>query len=202
MAKKVKETENKNLKEVNKDEKLPKTEKELLEEAQTEIEKWHNKYMMVYADMENAKRQNEKTLMEAIKYRASGFVESLIPSLDAFRLALNNEVEHEVVKNYLIGFRHVYKNILLALESEGLKEIVPQANDEFDYKIMHAIDTEESELEENRVVRVITSAFMLKDRLLRPAMVILSKKPVKVEEDQPKNEDENLTQDSNNKLDA
>jgi molecular chaperone GrpE (heat shock protein) len=75
-----------------KEEKKGKKEAQLEEKLQAalkEIETWKNKYYMVYADMENARKQNEKTLAESLKYRAEGFIENLFPVLDSFKIALD-----------------------------------------------------------------------------------------------------------------
>jgi molecular chaperone GrpE len=141
-----------------------------------ELEIWKNKYYMVYADMENVRKQNDKSLSESIRYRASGFIENLIPALDSFHFALQMKTEDQTVKNFLVGFEHIYRGIKSALESEGVGEIEPALNEKYDYKRMHAIDSEFNEGEENRVLRVMARGYTLKDRIIRPAMVVVSKK--------------------------
>jgi len=156
-----------------------KKELELEEKIKTlegELTTWKNKYYMVYADMENARKQNEKTLSEALKYRAAGFIENIFPLLDSFQFALDMKTDDETLKRFLIGFEHIYRQLKTVLENEGVKDISPDVGAKFDYKTMHALDTEFSDLEENIVLRVVGRGYQLKDRLIRPSMVILSKK--------------------------
>ncbi len=162
-----------------KDEKKPKKEallEEKLTTALAEVETWKNKYYMVFADMENARKQNDRSLSDAIKYRAAGFVENIFPVLDAFQIALDMKTEDETIKRFLIGFDHLYRQLKTVLENEGVKDVSPSIGAAFDYNTMHALDTEASDIEENHIVRIIARGYQLKDRLIRPAMVILSKK--------------------------
>jgi len=166
---------------------------EKLQTALQEIEAWKNKYYMVFADMENARKQNERSLSEALKYRAAGFVENIFPILDAFQIALDMKTEDETIKRFLVGFDHLYRQLKTALETEGVKDVSPNIGDKFDYKSMHALDTEESDREENTVLRIIARGYQLKDRLIRPAMVILSKKKQPIPAKEPKEEPEPTT---------
>ena len=147
------------------------TQEELLKEAAKETEKWKNEYYRVYADMENLRKHLERDHVEAIKYRAAGFVEELLPALDSFRFALNAEPQSEEARNYKIGFDYIHKLILSALEKEGVKEKAPELESPFDATYMQALDTVEGEGEPNKVTKVYAAAYYLKDRLIRPARV-------------------------------
>lgn len=70
-----------------------------------------------------------------------------------------------------------------ALESEGVTEISPKVGDKFDETIMDAVDTEESEGEENLVLRVYQKGYRLHDRMVRHARVVVSKHPTKEEKE-------------------
>ncbi len=155
---------------------------EQLKKALEEVEMWKNKYYMMYADMENARKQNEKTLSESLKYRVAGFVENLFPALDSFQIALGMKTDDETLKRFLVGFEHIHRQIQSALEAEGLIDVTPEVGVPFDYKTMHALDTEESDIKENHVVRIMARGYRLKDRLVRPTMVILSKKKAPIPE--------------------
>ena len=159
------------------------TKKDIDIELKKELEKWKNDYYTVYADMQNLRKNLERDHNEAIKYRASGFVEELLPALDSFRFALNAEPKGEEAKNYKIGFDYIYKLILSALEKEGVKEVTPKLEDNFDVKYMMAMDAVEEEGKEpQKVTKVYASAYYLKDRLIRPARVQVRIKPTKKEE--------------------
>jgi molecular chaperone GrpE len=152
--------------------------KKLEEEIQTlqnEVGQWKNNYMRALADMDNAKKQNAKDQQYYMKYRAVPFLEKLLPSLDIFGSVLRNEPSDTVLKNYLIGFKYVYTNILEALASEGLKEVKVKVGDAYNENTMHALETEyHPDLAPNTVVSVRNNTFMFQDLMIRPAQVTVS----------------------------
>lgn len=156
--------------------------KEQLAKANAQMEDWKNNYYRAYADTKNLRNSLEKEHSQAIKYRAEGFIDELLPVLDSFYFALGNEPTDPTLKNYLIGFQYIYRNLVTVLENEGVTEIYPKVGDKFDANSMQAVDTVESDGEENLVTRVTAKGYKLHDRLVRPANVIVSKKPEKLEE--------------------
>ena len=159
----------------SKDEKKIKELEEQLEKAKADLEHWKNEYYRAYADTKNLRTSLEKEHSEAIKYRAIGFIEELLPVLDSFHMALANEPNSPELKNYLVGFQFVYRNLVQVLENEGVSEIAPKVGDKFDDKTMNAVDITEQEGEENLVVKVYGNGYQLHQRLIRPAMVSVSK---------------------------
>lgn len=158
--------------------------------AKQETEAWKNKYYKAYADLDNLRKTIEKDHSDALKYRSEGFIDKLIPALDGFHMALSVETQNTEIKNFLQGFEYIYNNIMSSIESEGVSEINVKNGDKFDEKFMYAIDTVEQEGEENIVVRVLGKGYKLHDRIVRPAVVYVSKKP------EPKeNKEENKEQD-------
>ena len=146
-----------------------------IETLKIEIDEWHNKYMRVLADMDNAKKQNAKDQQYYMKYRAVPFIEKLLPALDIFNHVLREEPEDEVLNNYLTGFRFVHRQILEALTSEGLEEIVVKVGDNFDANTMYALAAEYREdVAPNTVLTVRNNTFKFLDRLIRPAQVTVS----------------------------
>ena len=159
----------------DKDKKKIKELEEELEKAKVAVEHWKNEYYRAYADTKNLRSSLEKEHSEAIKYRAMGFIEDLLPVLDSFHMALANEPTSQELKNYLVGFQFVYRNLVSVLENEGVKEISPNIGDKFSDKTMNAVDTTEQEGEENLVTKVYAKGYELHGRLIRPANVSVSK---------------------------
>ena len=155
--------------------KLQKLEEEK-EKAIADANHWKNEYFRAYADTKNLRSQLEKDHLAAMKYRAEGFIEELLPVLDSFYTVLKNEPNNPELKNYLIGFQYIYRNLVTALENEGVKEIAPQKGDKFSPDTMNAVETVESDGEENLVVDVSLRGYKLHDRLIRPANVTVSVK--------------------------
>ena len=155
--------------------KLHKLEEEK-EKAKADAEHWKNEYFRAYADTQNLRKQLEKDHMSAMKYRAEGFVDELLPVLDSFFAVLKNEPTDPSLKNYLIGFQYIYRNLVAALENEGVTEISPKVGDKFSADTMQVVETVESEGEENIIVDVHVKGYKLHDRLIRPANVTVSVK--------------------------
>ena len=154
--------------------KLHKLEEEK-EKAIADMEHWKNEFYRAYADTKNLRAQLEKDHMQAMKYRAEGFIEELLPVLDSFYAVLKNEPTDPNLKNYLIGFQYIYKNLVSALEGEGVTEIAPQVGDKFSPDTMNAVETVEGD-SENIVLDVHVKGYKLHDRLIRPANVTVSVK--------------------------
>lgn len=158
-------------------------ENEKIAKLNADLEHWKNEYYRAYADMQNLRKQVEKDHREAIRYRASGFVENLLPILDGFHMALQGEAKTEEMKNFLVGFEFIYRNLVNVLESEGVKEISPKIGDEFNPETMQAIDAVEGEGEPNKVLKVNVKGYMLHERLIRPSVVVVSKSKSQTKEE-------------------
>ena len=70
--------------------------------------------------MKNLRDAIEKDHREMVKYRAADFVEELLPILDGFHMALNCETSSQEMKNFLIGFEFIYRNMVSVLENNQL----------------------------------------------------------------------------------
>lgn len=168
---------------------------EEIERLNAEVNHWKNEYYRAYADTKNLRTSLERDHSQAMKYRAEGFIDSLLPVLDSFHMALQNEPTDPALKNYLTGFQYIYRNLVAALESEGVTEIAPNINDKFNADNMNAVDTVEDEGEESVIKRVYAKGYKLHDRIVRPAMVSVTAKPKPQEE-------EKLEETKEEKLDA
>lgn len=162
----------------------------LLEEnakLKADMEHWKNEYYRAYADTKNLRNNLEKDHLEALKYRSEGFIEALLPVLDSFHMALAKEPSDPALKNYLIGFQYIYKNLVAALEAEGVTEIFPEVGKLFDPATMSAVDTVEGE-KENLITEVYAKGYKLHNRIVRPANVQVS---VTKKEEETENNQEN-----------
>ena len=162
-------------KKVAKEEKKVTELEEQLAKLKADVEHWKNEYYRAYADTQNLRKSLEKEHSEIIKYRAIGFIEDLLPVLDSFHMALANEPTSQELKNYLVGFQFVYRNLVNVLENEGVKEISPNIGDKFSDKTMNGVDITVQEGEENLVTKVYAKGYELHGRLIRPAQVSVSK---------------------------
>ena len=160
------------------------------EKLLADVEHWKNEYYRAYADTKNLRNNLEKEHREALRYRSEGFIDELLPVLDSFYMALANEPTDPALKNYLIGFQYIYRNLVAVLENEGVTEITPEVGQKFDSSVMQAVDTVEGE--DNIITKVYNKGYKLHDRIVRPANVQVSvtKKEEKVEEAEPEQNEE------------
>ena len=170
-----------------KDEK--KSKKEKIEYLESQVAYWKNKYYEAYADMDNLRKHIEKDHAQVMKYRSQGFLEALLPSFDNFYNCFKFKPSDPTLAAYCKGFEMIYNQMSATLENEGVKEIVPSVGDKFDHTTMQAVEVVEGE-EDDLVTTVQLKGYMLKDRLVRHAMVVVSKIK-KEEKDETSSESQN-----------
>lgn len=156
-----------------------------LEKAKQEAETWKNKYYMAYADMSNLRKSVEKDHETFLKYRASGFLDKIMPALDSFDMAAASKPSDPTVQKFQEGYKMIHRQLLDGLRSEGVSFIEPKTGEAFDANVMHAVQTVEGE-EDGKVAAVYTKGYRLHDRLIRPAMVVVTRKAEEKKEEAPK----------------
>ena len=125
-------------------------------------------------DTENMKKRLQKDADTARKYRFQQPATEILPILDSMEMALKVQTEDEVIKNYVKGFEMIHKQLKGVLEKEGVQEI-DAADKPFDHNTMQALMQEKKEgVESGMVIEVLQKGYMLKDRILRPALVKVS----------------------------
>lgn len=126
------------------------------------------------AEFENYKRRTESTRISERKYQAQEVVNDLLPVIDNFDRALESDVS-EVNEGFLEGIQMVYNQLHAALEAAGVEKI-ETTGQEFDPNLHHAVmQTEEAGIASNIVVEELQTGYLLKDRVIRPAMVRVNK---------------------------
>ncbi len=163
---------------------------EELAKTKADRDHWKNEYYKAYADTQNLRRSLEAEQRNIIRYRAEGFLDGLLPALDAFHMALDAPAPTKEAANYQIGFTYIYNQIIQALASEGLSELTPKPGDAFDPSYMNALEAiETDEVPPGQVVKVLSKGYKLHDRLIRAAMVTVSKAKAEPKpEEQPEEE--------------
>ncbi len=141
--------------------------KEELNKAKTDIAR-------AYADTDNMKKRLQKETDMAKKYRFQSAALEFLPILDSMNLALSQVPENEEANNFVKGFEMIRTQLENALQNEGVKEIDAQ-DKPFDHNTMQALMQEKVDgVESGMVVEVLQKGYMLKDRILRPALVKVS----------------------------
>ena len=137
--------------------------------------------MRSLADGENLRKRTLKDIENSKKYSHISFVKDLVTSVDNFQRALKAVPEDksslpEQIKNLIVGLEIVEKEILVTLEKHNVKLIDPMGK-KFDYNLHQAMfEVPTNEEEPGKVVEVSQKGYVLHDRLVRPAMVGISKK--------------------------
>lgn len=140
-------------------------------ELEAKLEEADNRYYRLQADFENSRRRSRLDLEASEKYRAQSLISNLLPAMDNFERALQMEADNEQAKSILQGMEMVYRSLLEALKAEGAEQIEAVGN-EFDPHIHQAVMQVEVEgFDSNFVVEEFQKGYMLKDRVIRPAMV-------------------------------
>jgi molecular chaperone GrpE len=151
---------------------------ELKQRAAKADEHW-DRLMRTSADFENFRKRAAREKQDAIKFANEALLLKLVPVLDTFDMALvaaqNNQ--GEAVQSLQTGVAMVYQQLKAALADSGLEE-VDAAGKPFDPNLHEAVSQKETtEAPEGQVVQQLRKGYKLRDRLLRPATVIVSKAP-------------------------
>lgn len=140
-----------------------------------EIANLKNELLKDRAELENfKKRQKEEAIKDRI-YANQTLITNLLTPLEYLGKACNFETESPELKNFLIGFQMIDKQIMDVLFQSGLKEIDAKVGEAFDPKLHHALETEKREdFEPNLILAVMSKGYIYKDRVIKPAMVKVS----------------------------
>ena len=155
------------------------------EELQTKNDELKDQLMRTLAESENLRKRTIKDVDQAKKYSHISFVRDLVSSVDNFKRALDSLPEDksdlpEPIKNLIIGLEIVEKEINSTFEKHNLKQISP-LGEKFDYNFHQAMfEVPTNDTDPGIVIEVSQIGYLLYDRLVRPAMVGISKKLKKI----------------------
>lgn len=161
--------------------------KEQLSQLRDEKDKWMNKYYQELADVQNLRKEIQRDNQSLLEYRAMPFIEKLVPFLNSMDMAFKSEPKDPAVKSWIDGIHMSYKQLWQVMAQEGLTEIDPKVGDEFDPAWMQSMQTVDGE-KDDAVAQVFMKGYKLKNRLVSPAMVVVTKKAEKKPEDEKKDD--------------
>ncbi|RDV24587.1 nucleotide exchange factor GrpE [Alteromonas aestuariivivens] len=149
-----------------------------LSEAQATISDQKDTVLRARADSDNARRRAEAEVEKARKFALERFAGELLPVIDNLERALDvGDASNEVVKPLLEGVEMTLKSFVNTIEKFGMKPIDPQG-ESFNPELHQAMSMQESaEHQPNTVMAVMQKGYELNGRLLRPAMVMVSRAP-------------------------
>ena len=151
------------------------------ERLQEEVRTLKEDKIRVLAEMENLRKRFDREKIDSIKYGSVNFARDILSpgdNLERALSAINQEEDHpQSIKNLIEGLKMVQKEFSSALEKNGISKINAM-NEKFDPNLHQAMmEVERDDLDEGIVVQEVQTGYMMHDRLLRPAMVGVSKKP-------------------------
>ncbi len=145
------------------------------EELESDVAKWREISLRTAAEMDNLRKRTAREREEAIRYSNQRLLEELLPVIDNFEMGMQAASQDPTSMIY-IGMDMVRRQLADFLTSQGVVEI--PSNGRFDPNLHDAVAEEECAAgEEGRILRVTRRGFKLRDRLLRPASVVVSKVP-------------------------
>lgn len=147
--------------------------KEEHKDIEKELEEANTRFLRLQADFVNFKKRSEREKAATINYALEGFVCTLLPILDNFKIAMESEVNKE--NGFYDGINLIYKQLIDTLEENDVIEM-EALGEEFDPNFHHAIFMEKSdEYEAGIVIEVLQTGYLLKEKVIRPAMVKVAK---------------------------
>ncbi len=149
-----------------------------LQKASEEVEGFKDAALRAQAEMENVRRRSAKDLENAHKYGLERFVNNLLPVIDSLEKAIESgaQAEQEGANKAVIeGVGLCHKMLVDVLIKEGVVVVDPMG-EPFDPKVHQAMSVVENpDVEPNSVVAVVQKGYTLNERLVRAAMVMVSK---------------------------
>ena len=147
----------------------------VLEETRSKLQESEEKVLRLAADFENTKKRLERERDTSLKYAEENILKELLPGIDNIERAMEQAQEADNIESLLEGVELTRDGLLTTLEKYGVKAI-GSVGEPFVPNIHEAIAMEETgEIEPNFVLREFQKGYFYKDRLLRPAKVIVSK---------------------------
>ena len=147
-----------------------------LEAAQAEVTEAQDKLLRLAADFENQKKRLQREKETALKYAEENIIKEILPCLDNLERAVNQDQHNENFAAQLLeGVQLTIKGLMSSLEKAGLKPLA-SVGEPFDPNFHEALVMEASkDVPEQRIIQEFEKGYMLKDRLLRAAKVVVSK---------------------------
>ena len=193
-----KEPEDKNIEEEKMEgEDLPKEEpklsnEEVIEKLKVDIEDLKDQRLRSAAELENYRKRSEKDQSDALKYGITNFAKEVISIRDNIERAnasiLDEIKSDEKIKPVIEGLELIHQSIISVLDRFEIKKI-ESIDQKFDHNFHQAmVEIERDDCEPGTVVQELIPGYMLHDRLLRPAMVGVSKKKIEKNEETDENQ--------------
>ena len=187
----------------NSDENLEDKEEKKELSPEEELDSLKDKLARTFAEMENQRRRFEKEKEDAFEYGGFAFAReslNLLDNLERSKLSLENDEKlknTETLKKVIDHLEVINKDILSIFKKNNI-EPIKSINEKLDPNLHQAMmEIEDDSKEPGTIIQEIQKGFMMKDRLLRPSLVGVSKKKLEEENDNKKSEENKEKKDEN-----
>lgn len=160
-----------------------------LNQAQSEAKEHQERYLRTLADMENLRKRTQREKEELGKFANENILKEILPVIDNLERAVEHAVAADGTEGLLEGVQMTLTQFAQVLVRFNV-EAVDAMGEIFDPNLHQAMGQVESELPVNTVVQQMQKGYQLNGRLLRPAMVMIAKAPVVVEDETDSTSDE------------
>ena len=157
------------------------TAEEIIKKLNEEIEGLKDQRLRAVAELENFRKRAEKEQSDALKYGIANFAKEIInigDNIERAKSSISDDVKsNDSIKSVVEGLDLIAQSTLSTFEKIGIKKI-ESLNEKFDHNLHQAMmEIEKNDCEPGTIVQELIPGYTLHDRLLRPAMVSVSKKP-------------------------
>jgi len=151
------------------------SEENALAQLQADLERFKDLALRSQADLNNFRKRSTREKEDSIRYANSALLEQLIPILDNFELGLAAARNESAESPILAGMSMVLRQLQDFLAGNGV-EVIDATGKEFDPNLHEALSHEESDtVPEGHVIQQLRKGYILRDRLIRPSNVVVSK---------------------------
>ena len=145
---------------------------DMIRQAELKAEEHHDAWLRAKAETENVRRRAQEDIAKASKFAIERFAGELLAVKDSLEAGL--AADNPSVESLKSGTELTLKQLVAAFEKSGLKEINP-VGEKFDPNFHQAISMIDAEQEANTVVSVLQKGYLIAERVLRSALVIVAK---------------------------
>ena len=168
---------------------------EIIQKLNEEIEGLKDQRLRAVAELENFRKRAEKEQSDALKYGIANFAKEIInigDNIERAKSSISDDVKsNDSIKSVVEGLDLIAQSTLSTFEKIGIKKI-ESLNEKFDHNLHQAMmEIENDEVEPGTIVQELISGYTLHDRLLRPAMVGVSKKTQQNQQSDDSDKEEN-----------
>ena len=145
-----------------------KSPKDILAERDTYLAGWQR----AQADYSNLLKETEENRSRHAAYAKQDILEEILPIIDHFEEGLRHIPKDQKKESWVAGIEHIKKQLDDFCERQGL-ESFGKKGEEFNPEKHEALSQEENEKMEDKVINVVKKGYMLGDRIIRPAQVVV-----------------------------